>query len=462
MIFRRAFALVLLSVFLAWGAEGNGATIAARSLSPADVQAAVDSAADGDTVTIPAGSATWSSTVTIRNKAVSVIGAGMGSTVITCNGRNAFNIEGVYGKFFRISGMTFRGSPGGNGYTSFIINIMGTSRAWRVDHIHFDSTSGGFGMIGVDGYTYGVVDNCRVTGPEPRHWFVRPYENTFCAPYDAGSYAWNRPLSLGTENAVYIESNDIRYDRFVQGSTSPVWDARSGARYVVRYNHIKNGFAGHHGAESRHARGTFSWEIYNNTFEYDQLVWVALNLRGGAGVIHNNKFIFHGGNSGSPFIIAEYRAGGSASGDPWLNQCDSTPEYICSIFKGDTNPLCTTGTCPPGMGVPIPIDGNIDGTGYPCRDQIGITYNGRDDLIQASSPVYEWNNVCEEGCGAGGSNPNFVVHTGATHVKQGRDYFNDAQKPGYTPYTYPHPLTNGSGGGEVVTAPGAPSNLRVQ
>lgn len=449
-------------LFLTFGTEGNCATIVAKSPSQADVQAAVNSAGEGDTVTVPAGSATWSSTVTITNKAVSVLGAGMGNTIITCNNMNAFNVNGVDGKFFRISGMTFRGSPGGNGYSSFIIRIFGTSRAWRIDHIHFDSTTGGFGMIGVDGYTYGVVDNCKVTGPQPVHWFVRPYENAFCPPYDSGSYAWKRPLSLGTANAVYIESNDIRYDKWVQTSTSPVWDARSGARYVARYNYIKNAFAGHHGAESHHARGTVSWEIYNNTFEYDALIWVPLNLRGGAGVIHGNRFIFHGGNSGSPFVISEYRSGGKASGDPWLNSCDSTPEYICSIFSGDKNPLTTTGSCPDGMGVPIQTDGNTDGTGWPCRDQIGIAYNGSDDRIQASDPVYEWNNVCEEGCGTGGANPNFVVHQGATVVKLGRDYFNDTQKPGYTPLAYPHPLTNGDGGGSVPTPPSAPSSLRIQ
>lgn len=456
MIYLKTYALALCSFFLIFSAEGNCATIAARSTSPADVQAAINSAAEGDTVTIPAGSASWSSAVKIANKAVSVIGAGIGSTVITCNGANAFNIDGVLGKFFRISGMTFKGSPGGNGYSSFIINIMGTSRAWRVDHIHFDSTSGGFGMIGVDGYTYGVIDNCRVTGPEPRHWFVRPYENTFCAPYDAGSYAWQRPLTLGTENAVYIESNDIQYSKFVQGSTSPLWDARSGARYVVRYNTVRNAFAGHHGAESHHARGTFSWEVYNNTFEFDQLVWVPLNLRGGSGVIYNNKFVFRGGNSGSPFIIGEYRSGGTGSGAPWQNSCDTQPEYICSVFNGDKDPTVCS-----GAGERVQTDGNTDGTGWPCRDQTGITYNGKDDRIQASAPVYEWNNVVE---GGNNANANFVVNGSSAHIKLGRDYFNDTPKPGYAPYAYPHPLASGSGGGTTPkpNPPSAPSNLRMQ
>jgi hypothetical protein len=30
----------------------------------------------------------------------------------------------------------------------------------------------------------------------------------------------------------------------------------------------------------------------------------------------------------------------------------------------------------------------------------------------------------------------------ACFIQEGRDYFNDSQKPGYTPYAYPHPLRN--------------------
>jgi hypothetical protein len=60
-------------------------------------------------------------------------------------------------------------------------------------------------------------------------------------------------------------------------------------------------------------------------------------------------------------------------------------------------------------------------TGYPALYQIG---RGKD---QALDPAYCWNNMTE--CVSGSDN-----------VVAGRDFYL-AQKPGYTPYTYPYPLT---------------------
>lgn len=463
MIYLRTFGLVLCSLFFIFSAEGNCATIAAKSPSQADVQAAVNSAGDGDTVTIPAGSATWSSTVNISNKGVSVVGAGKGNTIITCSNAVAFSIQGTLGKFFRIAEMTLRGySP------SYMIRVTGTSQAWRIDHIHFDnifsgrSTGTENGAILVDGYTYGLIDNNLMDGPSPVTHFVMPYQGAWTTG-DFGRDSWNRPLSLGTANAVYIENNTVSYDTFAQTNTNGVWDSRSGGRYVVRYNTFKNVYAGHHGAETYSERGTFSFEIYNNTWTYTAHIWKSLNMRGGTGVIFNNTWYFVDDPGGTgPWAIGEYRAGNTqASGIPWNNtSCDGAIEYMCARFvqpsqlnaSGPSDAKCTYGC--------IQIDGQREANGWPCRDQIGVTYNGLDDKIQASSPLYEWNNNYYI-AGAGPRNANNYVHSGSSHIVKGRDFFDDTQRPGYTPYTHPHPLASG-GGGDPATAPGAPSNLRVQ
>ena len=92
--------------------------------------------------------------------------------------------------------------------------------------------------------------------------------------------------------------------------------------------------------------------------------------------------------------------------------------------------------------------------GYPCRDQIG---RSTDEFLwtdatpyppQAHEPAYAWNNKHGE------NDVTFALHNcalGRSHLKSGRDYFNNVQKPGYIPYKYPHPLRK----------PFAPQNLRI-
>jgi hypothetical protein len=72
-------------------------------------------------------------------------------------------------------------------------------------------------------------------------------------------------------------------------------------------------------------------------------------------------------------------------------------------------------------------------------------------------PLYLWNNT------ANGSSVGMVVTNGANHVQANRDYFNNGStpKPGYSPYTYPHPLQSGGTAPPPTSAPAAPTNVRV-
>ena len=69
----------LLTVTL--GREAKANTIAAATCNSNDVQSAINSAATGDTVTIPTGTCTWTSGVTISGKGITVQGAGSGRIV---------------------------------------------------------------------------------------------------------------------------------------------------------------------------------------------------------------------------------------------------------------------------------------------------------------------------------------------------------------------------------------------
>jgi hypothetical protein len=197
----------------------------------------------------------------------------------------------------------------------------------------------------------------------------------------------------------------------VVGVMQTVIDSTGGGRYVARNNAFDNAAAGGHGADSsQRNRSLRSYEFYNNTFTYPGTDgFTAIYVRGGTGVVFNNTF--SGFTSG--FRAANYRT--DQSFPPW-GRCNGTSPY----------------------------DGNSGSpAGYPCIDQVG---RGDGDLLsgdppspaaspnQALEPVYVWGNVMN------GS----VVSSQHAHVQLGRDVLVDTPKPGYQPFTYPHPLVTGA------------------
>src|SRR5258708_38045434 len=76
--FEAVFTTIMVLTFFG---QLEAAVIIATSVSRADVGAAVASAANGDTVAIPAGKATWTNVLIIA-KAITLQGAGIGQTII--------------------------------------------------------------------------------------------------------------------------------------------------------------------------------------------------------------------------------------------------------------------------------------------------------------------------------------------------------------------------------------------
>jgi hypothetical protein len=98
-----------------------------------------------------------------------------------------------------------------------------------------------------------------------------------------------------------------------------------------------------------------------------------------------------------------------------------------------------------------PMDGNQipagqEGAGYPCFGQPGRATDADGDGVFEPSPCYAWNNTFNgaklEMTLRRWADPDQAARQ-AAHVKEGRDFFNEAPKPEYyKPYTYPHPLQN--------------------
>jgi hypothetical protein len=402
-MFRNKFAVVfvfglLILVFQSCKLfSGPDYDILARSTDFEDVQAAVDSAESGDIIRVPRGSSTWTFRLEIPDdKKITLLGSGQEATVISSGTSEPSSLINMGSSGSRVTNMGFKlSNDNGNGIT-----VRG--EGWRIDHCQFDNnieniiegiSARGYSSDG--GCPVGLVDHCE-------------FNNTRALVVgDASLMAngiWAEPLGLGTNNAVFIEDCIFNYTQF-----SNAIDANYGGRYVFRYNIINDAYIEAHSLQGTH-RATRSWEIYENTInQVERAMWAPFFLRGGTGVVFNNTIT--GDWSSGPSIVVDNRRTFEALGDGGL--ADGTS----------------------------PWDGNEDSTGYPARDQIG---RSTDEWLwtdenpyppQELDPFYQWNNTHE------GSNIKVYVHNNCgIHIQENRDFYNDVEKPDYTPYTYPHPL----------------------
>lgn len=423
--------MMVLGLWLGLSAA-EAATYTATSCAKTDVDSAIASASDGDTVQIPAcASTTWTSAVS-TSKGITIQGAGSGSTTINDNG---FDMTAPDGKAWRITAMTLTGTA--------CINALTESKAWRVDHIHFNAVAPGAGrcqnrIVWVEptgpGYQKGLVDHNTFTDPGAIQVHMR-------AAGDGGNGEYIRALGLGTDDAVYIEDNQFLHATV--NISNPTTDCDGGGRLVFRYNTVQNSYFEMHDAIVGGLRSCRKWEVYHNTFAmtYDSGQFVFVGIRGGTGVVHNNTYTTNGFYMGSPVVVGLYRTA-QAGGDPW--------DALCSLSSGKATLASTTppSGCTGTANGCVTLDGSGTG-GYPCRDQFG--FDGNDP--QVTQPALLWNNQ-KDGVQTNGFDFNGPGSPGA-YIAENTDWCrSDTASPPstcngvsttYTAYTYPHPLIGGGG-----------------
>jgi hypothetical protein len=454
--------LLVFTAGLASALRADASTISAASCSNASVQNAINVAVTGDTVLVPAGNCTWSSTVSWRGRGITLQGAGIGQTNITDQGAGgaALDIEDTSAAaFVTVFGFTFIKSAN---HPNGIIQIAGSQATlgFRFHHNRILQASSGSRGMGIT-TVYGLIDHVTfdVTASGGSIQSVSIWGSS--SGTDGGFTPWSRPLTLGTNKAVYVEDCTFTYSSQDEDSI----DAYGGARLVVRRSTFNNITIGFHGTDSGDQRSAFSYEIYDNTFINNSPTTLrAATLRGGTGVIFNNTY---GGTHGTWYGVTmmnyrscpglSYGAWGTCDGTDWeigstdlsaqASRISSTNGGVkfCSVAR-DT--LCTTdATCTAINGGTCStfFDGSA-ANGYACRDQIGRTHD------QVLAPLYVWNN----GKSAEPNDSGLTCGSGInTYITSGRDYYNNTQKPGYVAYTYPHPA--GTGG----VALSSPTNLRI-
>lgn len=346
----------------------QAATQTAASPNRADVLTAYNACANGDTLQIPAGTATpWSDQI-VMAKNITIRGAGNLATTLV------------------------KGNPQQDWHGLKPIFYVTASGIWKITNLKFDGqwTDGGKGIVVAGGF--GRIDHC---------YFTRCYDRaiqTFapvglidhCVDVDswafAGHYAdqyaaWTRPLWIGTTNAWVIE--DCYIVKTGAYYAPVVDDGGWGARYTFRHNIVSNiGLANFDYALDAHGNqgkpfgdpalsiaGTVFLESYNNTFSMGTANRGTI-LRGGTQLHYNNRFMATGGNMltfGSVFVLSEedgYRFG-SPIRTNWPAYQQITNSYFwANNYNGVANPapiLEFPGTTPclntNGCGAPWPSDG---------------------------------------------------------------------------------------------------------
>jgi hypothetical protein len=260
----------ILNVTILPDAEFNvvqmGDEIWAASPSLADVQAAVNGAAIGDTVMVPSGSSADTGALSVT-KAVKILTASVGGTTVAWHVNYNPTIKNS-SQLFRISGFI------GAGAGSFLSasNSTTTPIYIRVDHNDLNRSSGY--IFDISGTVMGCIDNNKLVGPN----------------YIAGIYALDETTwrdlyyLLGTGVNLFFEDNDLRGGDVFFGTGA-------GARFCVRYNIGSVGYVWPyvdlHGnqSEGMHHAGQ-GVEVYENV-----LVGASgcfFDQRGGRGVCFNN------------------------------------------------------------------------------------------------------------------------------------------------------------------------------
>lgn len=395
--------------FVAYGDE-----ILAASGKRADIQAAVDAATAGDTIVIPAGTWELSGQVFVPD-GIHIKGAGRDSTILRKAYRSQpnkdpmLNVRCEATHPFRFSGITlygdgvdrFRNGQVGIEIVEIGLLLNGKCINFQIFDCRFTHFAGQ--AIFLRGKPLNIGPGAKVrghpTGVVYNNEFV---ENLYNAGFGYGIQLagdendWM--LALGSDNAVFIEDNYFERNRHTITSNNA-------SRYVFRYNRIVNNWypwaaIDAHGL-SAWPRGSRSYEIYGNEVsggvEWDTGKPHAtwdIGIRGGDGVIFDNVFVEV---SGSEILV-------KIEGAEKASRSYPHPDQTQDLW----------------------IWNNTDGHGNPMENvSLG------------------WNDALRE--------------KNARYLQEGRDY-HFREKPGYQPFTYPHPLRNGGTPGGPLSAP---ANVRV-
>jgi hypothetical protein len=413
--------------------------------SQSDVQAACSAAPAGSIVQIPAGTFMWSSGVTIAN-AITLSGVSTAAPVSPGQGPGSSSSFILRSSGFksplisiapssdipiRITGINFNNGSGsqvsGSNLTSVFIVGSDTNpiRQIRIDNCDFVT---GTQVIWWNGGAYGVVDHCS---------FLNCWIGIiiYGGSSDLGDKACARnDYQAGSLNFPFCEDSVFTWN--LNGYPGSPWVTYhwAGGRSVLRHCTINSvsapeGITGPvdcHGNQTywrvpgqNNQRGTIRFEFYNNTVNLGAGVYQIMDLRGGSALVHDNTF----------------------------TTSDGDEPNIVDLREEEDDPGNT-----PGIPVRSPVQ-------WPAEDQITATFiwnntlNGKEDNLVGvgtfgnsnasdGDPFYiRQNRDYWLSAPSSSTTTTYPLPPNGPTIAQYPSPYASLQTMGYTPASYPHPLT---------------------
>lgn len=398
----------------------------------ANLNSAVSSAVDGDTIRVPAAARFITGTVTISKK-VSLIGYGIDTTILYRDASTTdasitngvpmilFDINSDRKSGITISKITFKGKTpqilaGDGGSTASDVGVRINN---AVDFVVHDCKFQWFGDSGLqirhrDYLARGLVFKCQ---------FYRNCKTSTGLGLGYGiviygeGLRWIDHVQLGDLNAIYVEDCRFDYNRHDLATAG-------GAMVVGRYNQIRN----HLAVKSAHSFDTHQDRRPGN----------------GTNTYGTRRYEYYGNS----FINTTYYGGVTPIVSPICE--DSIQERAIGITNGDGVVFNdTVDGYRFGLGViqnesssiPYPYPGQV---GYASGLRFGTSHTG--DGRKGEGDLYYWNfsfttysTTCGGTC-ALFRNYDLVANGGfGGYILADRDYHANVPKPGYKPAPYPYP-----------------------